>query len=135
MRTSQVAVVVESLSCVQLFATPWTVARQASLSSAISQSLLKFMSVESVMLSGHFILCCPVLLLLQSFASTVSQSLLTFVSVESVMLSGHLMFCCPFLLLLQSASASFPLSQLFASGGQSFEASASVPVFPMNIQG
>ena len=55
--------VVQSLSHVWLFATPWTAARQTSLSSAISQSLLKFMSIESVMLYNHFILCYPLLLL------------------------------------------------------------------------
>ena len=43
--------------------TPWTVARQAPLSSTVSQSLLKFMSIESVMLSNHLILCLPLLLL------------------------------------------------------------------------
>ena len=42
---------------------PWTVACQALLSSTISQSLLKFMSIESVILSSHLILCCPLLLL------------------------------------------------------------------------
>ena len=53
---------VQSLSRVRLFLTPWTAARQASLSFAISQSLLKFISVESLMLSNHLILCCPLLL-------------------------------------------------------------------------
>ena len=53
---------VQSLSCVQLFATPWTAARQASLSFTISRSLLKLMSVESVMPSNHLILCRPLLL-------------------------------------------------------------------------
>ena len=48
---------------------PWTVARQAPLSSAISQSLRKFMSVESVMLSNHLILYCPLLLSSSSFPS------------------------------------------------------------------
>ena len=57
------AVVVELLSCVQLFATPWTAAPQASLSFIISQSLLKLMSIESVMPSNHLILCCPLLIL------------------------------------------------------------------------
>ena len=56
-------VVVQSLSCVWLFATPWTAARQASLSFAISQSLLKFMSIELMMPSNHLILCYPLLLL------------------------------------------------------------------------
>ena len=58
-----VAVVVQSLSHVQLFATPWTPAHQAPLSSTISQSLLRFMSIESVMLSNHLTLCRPLLLL------------------------------------------------------------------------
>ena len=51
------AIVVHSLSCVWLFWTPWTAACQASLSSTISQSLLKLMSIESVMPSNHLILC------------------------------------------------------------------------------
>ena len=54
---------VQSLSCVQLFETPWTAARQASLSITNSQSLLKHMSIKSVMPSSHLILCCPLLLL------------------------------------------------------------------------
>ena len=58
-----VVVVFQSLSCVQLFETPWTTAHQAPLSSTISQSLLKFISIELVMLSNHLILCCPLLLL------------------------------------------------------------------------
>ena len=56
---------VQSLSCVQLFATPWIAARQASLSITNSRSLLKLMSIESVMPSSHLILCCPLLLLPQ----------------------------------------------------------------------
>ena len=55
--------VVQSLSQVRLFAIPWTAAHQASLSFTISLSLLKFMSTESVMVSKHFSLCCPFLLL------------------------------------------------------------------------
>ena len=50
---------VQSLSCVQLFATPWTTARQASQSITNSRSLLKLMSIESVMPSNHLILCHP----------------------------------------------------------------------------
>ena len=53
---------VQSLSSVRLFATPWTAARQASLSITISRSLLKLMSIESVMLSNHLILGRPLLL-------------------------------------------------------------------------
>ena len=53
---------VQSLSCVQLFSTPWTVVRQASLSITNSRSLLKLMSIESVMPSNHLIIRCPLLL-------------------------------------------------------------------------
>ena len=60
---------VQSLSCVRLFATPWTAARQASLSITNSQSLLKLMSIESVMPSNHLILCGPLLLLPSVFPS------------------------------------------------------------------
>ena len=56
-------VVVQLLSCVQLFASPWTEAHQASLSFTISWSLLKLMSIESVMPSNHLILCHSLLLL------------------------------------------------------------------------
>ena len=61
---------VQSLSCVQLFATPWTAARQASLSITNSRSLLKLMSIESVMPSNHLILCHLLLLPPSIFAST-----------------------------------------------------------------
>ena len=57
----------QSLSCVRLFAIQWTIARQASLSITNSRSSLKLMSIESVMPSNHLILCCPLLLLPQSF--------------------------------------------------------------------
>ena len=91
---------VQLLSCVWLFATPWTSARQASLSVTNSQSLPKLMSIESVMPSSHLILCCPLLLLPSIFP----------------------------------ASGSFQISQLFASGGQSIQVSASASVLPMNTQ-
>ena len=85
---------VQSLSRVRLFVIPWTAARQSSLSFTVSQNLLKLMSIESVMLSNHLILC-------------------------------HTFSSCP-----QSfpASGSFPMSQLFASGGQSIGAPASASV-------
>ena len=60
---------VQSLSHVHLFATPWAAARQASLSFTTSQSLLKLMSIESVMPSSHLILCRPLLLLPSIFPS------------------------------------------------------------------
>ena len=68
-RAFESVVVVHSLSCVQLLATTWTAARQAPLSFTVSQSLLRFMSIESVMLSNHLILCCPLLLLPSNFPS------------------------------------------------------------------
>ena len=67
LRTS--ALVVQTLSRVQLFATPWTAAHQASLSFTISQSLLKLASIELMMPSNHLILCCPLLLLPSVFPS------------------------------------------------------------------
>ena len=60
---------VQLLSRVRLFATPWTAACQASLSITYSWSLLKLMSIESVMPPNHLILCCPLLLLLSIFPS------------------------------------------------------------------
>ena len=59
----------KSLSGARLFATPWTAARQASLSVTNSQSLLKLMTIESVMPSKHLILCRPLLLLPSIFPS------------------------------------------------------------------
>ena len=94
-------VVVQSLSHIWLFATPWTTAHQASLFFTISVSLLKLMHIESVMPSNHLILCHPLLLLPSLFLSIMS----------------------------------FLVSQLFASGGQSTEASASASVLPMTSQG
>ena len=60
---------VQSLSHAQLFATPWTTARQASLSKTNSQSVFKLMSIESVMTSDHLIFCCPLLLPSSTFPS------------------------------------------------------------------
>ena len=82
---------VQSLSRVRLFVTPWIAAQQASLSITNSQSLLKLMSIKSVMPSSHLILCRPLLLLPP----------------------------------IPPASGSFPMSQLWASGGQSTGVSAS----------
>ena len=56
---------VHSVSRVQLFATPWTAARQASLSITNSWGLLRLMSIESVMPSNHLILCCTSMPLLK----------------------------------------------------------------------
>ena len=62
-------IVVQSLSHAQLFATPWIAAYEASLSFTISWSLLKLMSIESVMPSNHLTLCCCLLLLPSIFPS------------------------------------------------------------------
>ena len=64
-----IVVVVQSLSRVRLFATPWTAAHQASLSITNSKSFLKFMSIKSVMPSNHLILCHLLLLLPSIFPS------------------------------------------------------------------
>ena len=75
--TAKVVVGFQWLSCVQLFATLWTTAHQAPLSFTVSQSLLKLMSTESLMLSNHLILCHPFSFCLQSFpalGSLISSS-------------------------------------------------------------
>ena len=66
---SVIIIVVQLLGDAQLFVTPWTAACQASLPFAISLSLLKLMSIESVMPSDHLILCHPLLLLSSIFPS------------------------------------------------------------------
>ena len=68
-RSWRIVVVVQLLSCVLFFATPWTATHQASLSFNISRSLLKLMSIESVMSSNHLILCRPLRLLPPIFLS------------------------------------------------------------------
>ena len=73
--------VVQSLSCVQFFATPWTAACQAPLSFTISWSLLTSVSIESLMLSNHLILYCPLL-----FWPSVFPSIRVF-SNESVLIT------------------------------------------------
>ena len=92
---------VQSLSRVQLFATSWTAAHQASLSITNSQSSLRLTSIESVMPSSHLILCRP-------------------------------LFFCPQSL---PASESFPMSKLFARGGQSTGVSALASFLPKKSQG
>ena len=93
-------VVVQSLRHVWHFATPWTVACQVPVSSTTSWSLLKFISIESGMLSNIWSSATPFSFCLQS----------------------------------SPASRSFPMSQLFAWGGQSIGVSASAPVLPMNTR-
>ena len=65
----ETVVVVQSISHVWFFETSWIPARQAPLSSAISRSLSKFMPIESVLPSNHFVLCRPLLLLPSIFPS------------------------------------------------------------------
>ena len=62
-------IIIQLLSHVWLFVTPWTEARQASLSITISWSLLRLMVIESMMPSNHLILCCPLFLLPSIFPS------------------------------------------------------------------
>ena len=69
MSTIYFSIVVQLLSCVQLFATPWTAAHQASLSFSISWSFLKLMSIESVIPSNHLNFLHPLLLLPSIFPS------------------------------------------------------------------
>ena len=103
----------QSLSCIQLFVTPWqadpTAACQVSLSFTIPRSLPKLMSVESVMPFNHLILCHLLLFLLSIFPSQLQG--------------------------LFQRVGSFLMSRLFASDGQTSRASAPTSVLPMNIQG
>ena len=69
MNDARIVSSVQSLSCVQLFVTPWIAARQASLSITNSRGLLKLRSIQLVMPSNHFILCHPLLLLPSTFPS------------------------------------------------------------------
>ena len=72
-REAQFVEVTRNLIVVQLLClTPWTAAHQSPLSSTVSQNLLKFMSIESGMLSNHLILCRPLLFCLQSFPASES---------------------------------------------------------------
>ena len=64
-----VVLLLQSLSCVQLFAISWTATCQISLSLTISWSLLKLLSIESMIPYNHLILCCPLLLLPSVFPS------------------------------------------------------------------
>ena len=118
-------VAIQSLNCVRLFVTPWTAAHQASLSFTISWSLLKFMSIELVMLSNHLILCHPLLhffsffffFLLQLLGLKtsilflkVSPCILTFKGFKGVTCpTGSIFLSAPsFMVSLSSASGSGP---------------------------
>ena len=81
-------VVVQLLSCVCLFSTPWTAARQASMSFTISWSLLKLTSLESVISSNHLILCHPLLLLSSIFPSIWVFSMVLHIRGQSIRTSA-----------------------------------------------
>ena len=83
---SKTFVVVQLLSHIQLFVTPWIEALEASLSFTISWSLLTLMSIESVMLFNRLILCCP---LLEHFAFNLSQHHIFFQWVGSLTSGGQ----------------------------------------------
>ena len=84
---------VQLLSPIQLFATPWTAAHQASLSFAISRSLLKLMSIESMMPSTHLILCRPLQCILFSIELILPQFALSLTCEKHVpLLSSNSLF-------------------------------------------
>ena len=88
-RITRELVIVQSLSCDQLFATTGTAAHQASLSFTISLGLLRFMSIESVMLSNHLTLCHLLLLLPLSFSSIRIFTLPYFLFLKNNFTSKH----------------------------------------------
>ena len=71
-RKKLLVAVVQLLSCVQLFVTPWTAAHWASLTFTVFPSFLRFMAIESVMLTNHLILCPTAHFCLQSFPASGS---------------------------------------------------------------
>ena len=116
------------------------VACQAYLSFTFSQRLLKFMSIESVILSKHLVLCRPLLLLplISTPGFPVPRGLLELAQTHVHRVGDHPTISSsfiPFFSCLQSFPTleSFRMSQFFASGGQSIGASALA--LPMNIQG
>ena len=110
---------VQWLSRVQLFVTPWTAARQVSLSITNSQSLLRFMCIESMMLSNHLIFCCPLLLLPLIFPSIgvfSNESVLRIMVCRSIVyFSGrikiwkHIFYLIPLLLKISAVVSQRPL--------------------------
>ena len=94
-------IVVQSLSRVQLYVTPWSTVFQASLSLIISQGLLKLMSTELVMPSNHLILCSPLLLL-----SSIFPGIRVFSSESALCIR------CPKTMLLNLKSGGVPVSKI-----------------------
>ena len=115
-----------SLSRVRLLATPCTAACQASLSITTSRSLLKLMSIESVMPSNHFILCRPLLLLPSIFPNIRVFSNESALHISSVQYSHSVVS--------NSATPWIAARQASLSGSQSIGVSASTSVLPMNTQ-
>ena len=113
-------VAVQLLSDVRVFVTPWTAARQASLSITNSRSSLTLMSIYSVMPSNHLILCHSLLLLPSVFPS---------IRIFPNELAPHIRWYW-----ISALALVFPMRQFFTSGSQSIGASASASVLPMSIQ-
>ena len=131
-------VVVQLLSCVWLFKTLWTAACQTPLSSTILGSLLKFISIETVMLCNHFILYCPLFLLLSIFPSIRvftnesalhirwGQSMGVSISVLSMTILGWFPLGLTDLISLQSKGLSRDFSSTTVGKRQSFGAQPSI---------
>ena len=106
---------------------------------SLTWSSLFLLFCWTVLTFAWYVLCCSVTQLHPwtaahhaSLSFTISQSLFKLMSIKSVMPSNHLILCCPLLLLQQGF---FPMSRLFASGGQSVGASASASVLPIEYSG
>ena len=117
-----VVAIFQSLSHVHLFATPWTVACQTPLSFTICPSLLKFMSIELVMLSDHLILCHPLSFCLQSFPASESFSMSQLftsggqsIGASATVLPIDIQIWCPFGLTGLTSLQSKGLSRVFSS--------------------
>ena len=124
-RDSVTLVVAQSLSHVRLFATPWTAARQASLSFTISQSLLRLMSTESVMPSKHLVLCRPLLLLpsvfidIRVFSEISSRFCLFFNFLFRLKIFHFTVFCHSSFLFLRPSLLPFSLSSFLSTSSPS----------------
>ena len=121
-------VIVQLLSCTQLFAIPWTAKCQASLFFTISWSLLKLMSIESMMSYNHFILCCPLLFLPSIFLSI--RAFFQWVSFSASVLPMNVQGLCPWvltgLIALQSKGFSGVFSSITVQKAQFFGAQPSL---------
>ena len=114
------------VSCIQIFAAPWTAACQASLSITISWNLLKLMSIELVMPSNHLIFCCPLLLLPSIFPSISVFSFFFFKHI--FILFFNLQYCIGFAIYQHNNESVLHIRW------PNYWSSASASVLPMNIQ-